>query len=111
MRLNLEIRIFGSHTFLLKYQSLLCDSIFMSKVSCLLAIDERNLMEPLSLEEQNNFLKLKKKKVKSWYIKLITKTRPCNIQRFFSVVKIEKFTRKNLIFLMFSLKTYTVGTR
>ena len=31
---------------------------------------------------------------------------PCNIQRlFFSAVKIENFTRKNLIFLIFLLKT------
>ena len=32
----------------------------------------------------------------------ITKTCPCNIQRFFSAVKIENFIRKMLIFFLFS---------
>ena len=41
----------------------------------------------------------------------ITKTRPCNIQRFFSPVKIENFIRKKLIFFLFLLKTCIVGTR
>ena len=41
----------------------------------------------------------------------ITKTRPCNIQRFFSSIKIKNFTRKVLIFLIYLLKTYIVGTR
>ena len=36
---------------------------------------------------------------------VITKTCPCNIQRFFSTVKIEKFIRKFLIFFLFLLKT------
>ena len=35
----------------------------------------------------------------------ITKTCPCNIQRFFSAVKLENFMRKNVIFLIFLLKT------
>ena len=42
--------------------------------------------------------------------KVITKTCPCNIQRFFSAVKPENFTRKKLIFLIFLLKTLIVGT-
>ena len=36
---------------------------------------------------------------------VITKTCPCNIQRFFSAVKIENFVRKNLIFFLFLHKT------
>ena len=40
-----------------------------------------------------------------------TKTCPCNIQRFFSAVKIENFIRKFLIFLIFLLNTLIVGTR
>ena len=44
----------------------------------------------------------------------ITKTCPCNIQRFFSVVKIENFIRKILIFSIFEFKTLiqylSVGT-
>ena len=35
----------------------------------------------------------------------ITKTCPCNIQRFFSVVKIENFVGNFLIFFLFLLKT------
>ena len=36
---------------------------------------------------------------------IITKTCPCNIQRFFSVVKIKNFVGKILIFFLFLLKT------
>ena len=39
------------------------------------------------------------------------KTCPCNIQGFFSTVKIENFIRKKLIVLIFLLKTLIVGTR
>ena len=35
----------------------------------------------------------------------IMKTCPCNIQRFFSVVKNENFIRKTLIFFLLLLKT------
>ena len=44
----------------------------------------------------------------------ITKTCPCNIQRFFSAVKTENFIRKILIFSIFEFKTLiqylSVGT-
>ena len=42
----------------------------------------------------------------------IMKTYPCNIQRFFSAVKIENFVGKNTIFLiyMYTFKTLIVGT-
>ena len=36
---------------------------------------------------------------------IIMKTRPCNIQRFFSASKIENFFGKKLIFFLFLLKT------
>ena len=35
----------------------------------------------------------------------ITKTRPCNIQRFFKVVKNENLEEKKMIFFLFLLKT------
>ena len=41
---------------------------------------------------------------------IITKTCPCNIQRNFSVLKIENFIGKNLILTIFLLKTSIVGT-
>ena len=41
----------------------------------------------------------------------ITKTRPCNIQRFFKGLKITIFSLIFLIFFIFLLKTYIVGTR
>ena len=41
----------------------------------------------------------------------IMKTRPCNIQKFFWVVKMKIFTGKSLIFFLFLLKTYIVGIR
>ena len=41
----------------------------------------------------------------------ITKTCPCNIQRFFSAVKCKNYIAKCLKFLVFLLKTYIVGTR
>ena len=40
----------------------------------------------------------------------ITKTCPYNIQRFFPEKKHENFIEKDLIFSIFSLKTYIVGT-
>ena len=40
----------------------------------------------------------------------ITKNCPCNVQRIFSEAKIENFLGKMLIFLIFELKTITVGT-
>ena len=39
----------------------------------------------------------------------ITKTRACNIQRFFTDVKMTIFSSD--LFLLFLLKTYIVGTR
>ena len=39
------------------------------------------------------------------YLISIMKTRPCNVQRFFSPEKIENFIRKLLIFFLFLLKT------
>ena len=36
----------------------------------------------------------------------ITKTRPCNKQRFFGALKIENFIRKNLIFFLYSARRF-----
>ena len=41
----------------------------------------------------------------------ITKTHPCNIQRFFTAVKMTIFSRFFLTIFIFLLKTYIVGTR
>ena len=42
---------------------------------------------------------------------IITKTRPCNIQRYFTAVKMFVFRLNFLIFFLFLLKTLIVGTR
>ena len=42
---------------------------------------------------------------------LITKTRPCNIQPFFTAVKMTIFSRFPFTIFIFLLKTYIVGTR
>ena len=42
---------------------------------------------------------------------VITKTRPCKYTENFLVEKMKIFTGKNLIFYLFLLKTYIVGTR
>ena len=41
----------------------------------------------------------------------ITKTCPCNIQRFLKLYKMKNFSRKYLLFFLFLLKTLIVGTR
>ena len=43
------------------------------------------------------------------FFSYITKTCPCNIQRFFSTVKIEKLIRKFLIFFLFLLQNIDCG--
>ena len=46
----------------------------------------------------------------TWGLLYITKTFPCNIQRFFSAIKIGNFFGKSLIFLIYLLKTQIVST-
>ena len=52
----------------------------------------------------------RKKKNKAIEFSTITQTRPCNIQRYFTAVKMFIFRWKFLIFFLFWLKTLIVGT-
>ena len=66
------------------------------------------MTDMLSYSRVKHFLKWKRLQATLREI-CITKTCPCNIQRIFSVPKIENFTRKMLIFFLFFAQNIDCG--
>ena len=65
----------------------------------------------INIDVTEKIVKTKQTKVNTIsFVQNITKTCPCSIQRFFSVVKIENFVGKILIFFLFLLKNESIGS-